>query len=428
MKQQLNIKDHGVSGNGRHPETAAIQSVINQAAVSNAAVYFPAGNYLTGGLILPSDTEIILSKDARIIGSGNIDDYQSYAPVSPDYPSFYLFSAFNASHISITGQGEVTGNGRMFFEDHYLSSKKPFDDPMAFPTIDHYDVLKPKRKRPRMFYFDTCTDIKIDGIKITDSPLYTIWTLGCDKVELSNLQIRNPRNSPNSDALDIDCSTNVHIHHCDIDAGDDCIAVKSDVCRAKNPTLTSQNILAEHCRLSSSTCGIRLGYEGDGLIANCVFRNLTITNTRHPIDLLSTAPGDMGFTRINRGTPIHHIVFEHITMDEVYSPIFIWSGDLQENTDDLPTIEDITLSDIEAHNVHSSSYIGAMSPKTIKDLKLEQINLNLIRPLPSELNLPTVWGNGQLPAALFLKNVSNCTLQHVNIKGVDNTSEKIIFN
>jgi len=41
----------------------------------------------------------------------------------------------------------------------------------------------------------------------------------CQNVDLSNLRIIAPQDSPNTDGIDVSSSTNVHIHHSQIETG-----------------------------------------------------------------------------------------------------------------------------------------------------------------------------------------------------------------
>ena len=85
-----------------------------------------------------------------------------------------------------------------------------------------------------------------------------------------------------------------------------------------------ENIIVENCRLSSSTCAIRIGYEGDAPIRNLSFKNLEIVDSRHGIDILSIVP--ISKLRIDHGTPMDHFQFEDIRMTNVGQAFFLWAG------------------------------------------------------------------------------------------------------
>lgn len=59
----LNVKNYGAVGNGVADDTAAIQSAHNAAVATGAALFFPAGNYLTG--------QINISTGAKWFGQGD---------------------------------------------------------------------------------------------------------------------------------------------------------------------------------------------------------------------------------------------------------------------------------------------------------------------------------------------------------------------
>jgi polygalacturonase len=68
------------------------------------------------------------------------------------------------------------------------------------------------------------------------------------------------RRVPNDDGIDLWDCRNVRIRGCEIETGDDCIAL-----------FTAEEAVVTGCTLSSRSAGIRVGYCG-GPIRNCLFR------------------------------------------------------------------------------------------------------------------------------------------------------------
>ena len=126
--------------------------------------------------------------------------------------------------------------------------------------------------------------------------------------------------------FDIDCSCNVVISDCNIKSGDDCIALKSDIKRL-GENKECKNIVVNNCILCSSTCAIRVGYEGDGVIKNCTFSNLVIYDTGKGIDIISILPDlAIPFTEISLGAKISNLMFSNIVMENVKQAIYIWQS------------------------------------------------------------------------------------------------------
>src|SRR5271170_287439 len=72
----LNVRDFGATGDGVTKDTAAIQRAIDRCAVlGGGEVFVPAGNYLTGAIVLRSYTLLCLDKNAVLQGSPDFADY-----------------------------------------------------------------------------------------------------------------------------------------------------------------------------------------------------------------------------------------------------------------------------------------------------------------------------------------------------------------
>ena len=69
-----------------------------------------------------------------------------------------------------------------------------------------------------------CKNVLIQGVTLTNSPSWTINTILCDNVTIDNVTINNPYDSPNTDGIDPESCSNIHISNCHVDVGDDCIA------------------------------------------------------------------------------------------------------------------------------------------------------------------------------------------------------------
>jgi hypothetical protein len=74
----------------------------------------------------------------------------------------------------------------------------------------------------------------------------------------------------------------VHISHCDIKTGDDCIVLRS-INRALKEKRFCEQVTVENCTLESNCNAIRISYVRDGTIRNARFSNISISNSRRGI-------------------------------------------------------------------------------------------------------------------------------------------------
>lgn len=66
----FNVRDQGATGDGKTLDTAPLQAAINACAGAGGdTVYFPAGTYLSGTLVLKSQVTLHLDAGATLLGS-----------------------------------------------------------------------------------------------------------------------------------------------------------------------------------------------------------------------------------------------------------------------------------------------------------------------------------------------------------------------
>ncbi|CAL9774828.1 unnamed protein product [Musa acuminata subsp. burmannicoides] len=81
--------------------------------------------------------------------------------------------------------------------------------------------------RPNLLEIIHSTDIIISNIVFEISPFWNIHPVYCSNVVVRNVTILAPHDSPNTDGVDPDSSSNVWIEDCYISTGDDLVAMKS---------------------------------------------------------------------------------------------------------------------------------------------------------------------------------------------------------
>ena len=246
-KAVLDVRAFGAIGDGKTKDTAAFQRALDACAFAGGGeVVVPPGNYLIGSIQLASRTTLRIEKDATLTGSPDPDDYPL---MDVRWEGRWrqghraLICANHADHIALVGQGVITGDPAIGF----LRNPR---GPAIFEPID-------------------CKDVRIENLSITYVRMWTIHLTYCEDVLARNLNIRTGRTRANGDGIDIDSCKNVRVEKCDIDAGDDAIAVKSgrgmEAVRIGRPT---ENVTVTDSSLGSSFAGIGFGTEMSGGIRN----------------------------------------------------------------------------------------------------------------------------------------------------------------
>jgi polygalacturonase len=254
----LNVRAFGAAGDGKTKDTTAFQKAINACAAANGGeVMVPAGNYLIGSIELKSYTTLRLEKDAHLIGSPDLDDY----PVMKvrweghwiDGHRALIF-AQNASHIGIVGPGHIAGNPA-------LGGREMPRRPVIIETING-------------------TDIRFEDFSTEHRSMWSIHPTFCNNVVAKNLTIRST--GGNGDGIDVDSCQHVRIESCDINTGDDCIAIKSgrgmEGYRLARPT---EDVLISGCTFGDSIFAcIGIGSETSGGIRNVRIEHCKFTHAK----------------------------------------------------------------------------------------------------------------------------------------------------
>ena len=122
----LNVKEHGLIGDGVTLETEALQALIDKAGKGDTLL-FPRGYYVTGTIALKSDITLKLERGAELVGSRNIEHYRDCGFYHLEMKeTVSLIYALDSENIRITGEGKIQMSGDAFFDfDQYCP---PFVD------------------------------------------------------------------------------------------------------------------------------------------------------------------------------------------------------------------------------------------------------------------------------------------------------------
>lgn len=295
-----NILDFGANGDGETMNTKAINDAIRACNENGGGtVLVPAGEFYTGTIELLSNVNLHLSSGSKLIASNDTIDYKPMenVPFNEGYNRYGLVYAYRIKNFSITGLGELNGNGTHFMNgldkphmggydwdrqytrqgENYMPEGAVFEDgPVSYQF------------RPGMLMtIQNCENVKILDVTLKDTPEWTIRLQDCENVEFRGVTIRTNPLIPNSDGINCMSSRNIRISDCDILAGDDAIIVNGfgngilpgesydTTSYIGNSTGYAENVVVTNCVLSSRSSCIRVGY-GHHPIRNLIFSNLVM--------------------------------------------------------------------------------------------------------------------------------------------------------
>ncbi|TYH01055.1 hypothetical protein ES288_A09G026900v1 [Gossypium darwinii] len=130
-------------------------------------------------------------------------------------------------------------------------------------------------------------NVDIKGLTFEDSPKMHIAFEDSTSIHATQLTIKAPGNSPNTDGIHIQRSTNVSIHNTTIQTGDDCISI-GDGSKYINITNINAEVEFVHVRNVSfhgTTNGVRIKtwQGGHGHARNIRFEDITFHTSTRPI-------------------------------------------------------------------------------------------------------------------------------------------------
>ncbi len=372
----LNVLDFGAKGDGVTKDTAAIQKALDTCVENGGGtVSVPEGVYLTGSIILHSNTTLQLAPRASLLGSPDIADYPV---VNVRWEGEFreghsaLISATDAANITIIG-GAIFG-----------------------PPLPLSKLRNPRG--PALIELTGCTNAVLEGFTTQYQQLWSIHLLFCKNLTARNLTIRTV--NANGDGLDVDSCDGVLIERCDINTGDDAIALKSGRgLAAQSLNRPTQNVVIRDCRLQSSIyAAIGLGTEMSGGVRNVKIQNCVISGKQNAIFIKS---------RDGRGGFMENISGENLTV--LKSPTFIGIDLMKKGiqaTDPVP-------GDVEKWPRVKNFSFKNVRVQDVADL-VAGTNVPLARPIDG-FTLTDI--SGTCSRAISLANMTNVNLSKIRVTG-----------
>lgn len=370
--KEFDIREYGAVGDGVTLNTRAIQAAIDACAAKGCGcVLVSEGTYKTGTICLKTGVTLHIDADAVLLGSEKCEDYPERddvkhvnSPLLPRARNACMIYADECENIGISGMGVIDCNGENFI--YRVDSDKGL----------HYKRIDAPTP-PRVVFFAGCKNVKITDITMINQPAgWSYWIHDCDYVTIDRCKIKANLDYPNNDGIHINSSRNVTVSNCMISCSDDSLVI-----RANNSSLSEnkvcEKVTVTNCNLTSYSGGVRVGWKQDGIIRNCTFSNLVMTDTSCGISILLPCHSSPRIPDQGReDTKIENLMFSHIIMDGIYShPLFISVG--ENPPAHCAGISNISFSDIQARALEFP-YFAGRKDCIIKNIRLSNCNFEKV--------------------------------------------------
>ncbi|GAB2818604.1 glycoside hydrolase family 28 protein [Ferruginibacter profundus] len=273
----FNIKNFGAKGDGKTDDALAIQKAIDACTKTGGTVFVPAPyTFMTGPFTVRSNIELFVEGGAKLLANPDEKVYTKSAFRQNPGEGMIWIGGENISNLTISGSGEINGNGISFMG----------------PELEDSYVLKPfnsKDPRPHVLTIVGGNNIRIKDIHIGNSAYWTVHLVGCNDVTITGITLLNNLKVRNSDGIDLDHSKNVRISNCYIESGDDCICLKNR--REYEEFGRCENITVTNCTMTGRSCAIKIGSENMDTIRQVLFNNCIIKKSNRGVGIQNRDEG-----------------------------------------------------------------------------------------------------------------------------------------
>mgnify|MGYP001071195610 FL=1 len=395
--ERVDMLKSGAKADGKTLNTTLINHTVDRLSqAGGGTLFFPAGTYLTGAIRLKSNITLELEAGATLLFSDNFDDYLPFMEVRHEgvmmKSSSPLISAMDAENITIKGEGTLDGQGKAWWTEFFriyvdlekngmreLNKYQPLwerendvEALYAETNEDWHGTLKRRFFRPPFIQPVRCRRVRIEGVKIINSPFWTVNPEFCDNVVVTGVTIHNVP-SPNTDGINPESCRNVHISDCHISVGDDCITLKSG--RDAQARRLGENITITNCTMLSGHGGVVIGSEMSGSVRKVTISNCVFDGTDRGIRIKSTR----GRGGVVEDIRVSNIIMSNIKREAVVLNLKYSKMPVEPMSERTPLFRDISISGLTAVGVKTPVKIVGLEEAPVTDIILRDINVKNAR-------------------------------------------------
>lgn len=421
----LDVRKFGAHGDGISDDTVYFQAAI-MACPENSRVLVPAGTYKITNIFFKSGVRMELAAGAKLIA-----DNERYShPIFPgmieawDEKSEYnlgtwegnplpmfagIITMLNVENSEIYGEGEVCGGAS--HNDWWYDEKKMRG---AF--------------RPRTVFLSHTKGCALVGIRLSDSPSWTVHPYFSESTDIISLTITNPKDAPNTDGIDVESCKDVRIIGIEFSLGDDCVAIKSGKLYMAKYNGITENVLISNCLMIEGHGAVTLGSEMSSGIRKVLVENC---------EFFSTDRGLRIKTRRGRGSKaiIDEVNFRNILMDGVMTPFvvncfyfcdpdgrteYVQTNEKLPVDERTPYIKRLDFSNICCINTNvAAGYFCGLPERPIESVVMENITVSYAENAVSGLPAMNCSVREMLRRGFYARNVAEFKTRNVVVSGQD---------
>lgn len=387
-----------VDGEGADAVQAAIDSC---AARGGGVAYVPPGTRTITTIWLKDNVELHLSAGAKLL----LDQDASHWPKQQGPRA--LIRARGARNIAITGAGTVDGQAQ------YTWGPRSGEDPEIAAEYELARKAGVEMNRYRrtgvqayLMIFEDVDILRIEGVRLLNSPLWTIRTQDCNRVTIRGIYLYTSlEKAVNGDGIDLVSTSNAIISDSEIIAGDDAICLKTTSLnhRPSGPVKPTENVVVNNCILSSSSTPMNIGTETHADIRHVVFSNIVVRDSNKVFGI-----------NVQDGATVSDVRFTNVTF-ELNRRHWNWWGSaelfkfvLKKRTPDsrLGRIENITIDGAQG-TAKGTSLMAGHPERPLENITVRNVRVRM---------LPEGTPDKRMTHGMVFENIQGLRLRDVEIE------------
>jgi len=376
----FDVRKFGAVPDGTTKNTDAFRKAIEAAAgAGGGTVVVPPGTWLTGPIHLQSHVNLEVQAGAEIVFSDRFADYLPVVFTRWEGIEVYNYSSLIYAHdctdVAITGAGKLDGRGKAWWawkKIQAAGAKRLYEMATSgVPAKDRVFGTEEAALRPSFIQTVNCKNVLIEGVTITNGPMWTIHPIYSENVIIRKVNVITE--GPNNDGCNPDSSRNVLVEDSFFSTGDDCIVIKSglneDGWRVGRP---SENIVVRRVRGALGHGGVVIGSEMSGGVRNVYVHDCEFNGTDRGLRIKSMR---------GRGAVVENVWYEKVRHQDLRLMVveittFYGSSTLVPRTQTPPTIRGVHVRDLVAVGAKQAIDVVGLPEAPIQDVSFENLDVS----------------------------------------------------
>ncbi len=359
--------------NGIKARTAIFEAIRACSQAGGGNVIVPPGKWSVDGPIhLSSNVNLHLQQGATLTFGSRVSDYLPVVLTRFEGTELMNYSpliyAYEKENVGVTGKGTIDGGAN---EERWWNWKRiETDDVKQLRQLadDNVPVAKrvfgdKGRVRPNFVQFYRCRNVLVEGVTLSNSPMWNIHPVLCNNVTIRGVTVDS--HGPNNDGCNPESCQNVLIEDCKFNTGDDCIAIKSGRnADGRRIGVPSENIVIRRCEMQDGHGGVVLGSEMSGGIRNVFVEDchMDSPNLERAIRLKSNSL---------RGGFLENMYVRNIVVGEVSDAVLRINLEYSSETGEhFPLVRNILLENVISTKCRRPLYLVGLQERPIENVVL----------------------------------------------------------